>query len=98
MAAEFPTHETVNPSAEEYVRGNLHTNTVEGFFSVFKRGTRGVYQHWSEKHLHRYLAEFDFRYNARSALGVEDEARTEKALRGIKGKWLTYRQPDGEVV
>ena len=74
--------------------GDIHTNTVEGYFSIFKRGMKGVYQHCSEKHLHRYLAEFDFRYNARSALGVEDEARTEKALRGIKGKRLTYRPAD----
>jgi hypothetical protein len=69
----------------------MRTHTLENYYSVFKRGMKGVYQHCSEKHLHRYVAEFDFRYNARSALGVEDEARTEKALRGIKGKRLTYR-------
>ena len=75
-------------------RPSIHTNTVEGYFSVFKRGMRGVYQHCSEKHLHRYLAEFDFRYNNRTALGVEDEARTDKMLKGIVGKRLTYRPTD----
>ena len=87
----FADHETVAHAAGEYVRGDVHTNTVEGYFSIFKRGMKGVYQHCSEKHLHRYLAEFDFRYNARSALGVEDEQRALKALKGIKGKRLTYR-------
>jgi ISXO2-like transposase domain len=67
------------------------TNTVEGFYSIFKRGMKGIYQHCSEKHLHRYLAEFDFRYNNRIALGVNDSARTETALRGIVGKRLMYR-------
>ena len=75
---------------DEWVRGTVYTNTVEGYFSLFKRGMRGVYQHCSEKHLHRYLAEFDFRYNARSALGVEDVERTERALKGIVGRRLTY--------
>lgn len=70
----------------------IHTNTVEGYFSVFKRGMRGVYQHCKEKHLHRYLAEFDFRHNNRTALGVEDLERAEKALRGVSGKRLTYRK------
>ncbi len=94
---DYAEHGVVNHSAKEYVSRadpTVHTNTVEGYFSIFKRGMKGVYQHCSEKHLHRYLAEFDFRYNARSALGVEDEARTEKALRGIKGKRLTYRVTD----
>ena len=86
----FASHETVNHAAEEYVRGDVHTNTVEGYFSIFKRGMKGVYQHCSEKHLHRYLAEFDFRYNARSKLGVEDEARRDRAILGAKGKRLTY--------
>ena len=92
-------HLTVNHASGEYVSQardastleDIHTNTVEGYFSIFKRGMRGVYQHCSEKHLHRYLAEFDFRYSARSALGVEDEARASKAIKGIKGKRLTYR-------
>ena len=88
-------HETVRHSAGEYVRGLVHTNTVEGVFSIFKRGMKGVYQHCGEKHLHRYLAEFDFRYNARVALGVNDAARADKALRGVVGKRLTYRPTDG---
>ena len=90
-------HGVVNHSQEEYVRGDIHTNSVEGYYSVFKRGMKGVYQHCSEKHLHRYLAEFDFRYNNRSKLGIEDEQRSEKALRGIKGKRLTYRTAGGEA-
>ncbi len=99
---DFASHDRVDHSKEEYVRYELgraviHTNTVEGYFALFKRGMRGVYQHCSEKHLHRYLAEFDFRYNARSALGVEDEARTEKMLKGIVGKRLTYRRPDQDA-
>jgi len=70
---------------------NIHTNTVEGFFSVFKRGMKGIYQHCKKKHLHRYLAEFDFRYNNRSALGFEDPERAEKLLQGVKGKRLIYQ-------
>lgn len=84
-------HAMVNHFAEEYVRGDVHVNTLEGYFSIFKRGMKGVYQHCSEKHLHRYLAEFDFRYNNRTKMGVTDEARTAKALRGIVGKRLMYR-------
>ena len=96
---DFASHDRTDHSKGEYVRYEegrpaIHTNTVEGYFSLFKRGMRGVYQHCSEKHLHRYLAEFDFRYNNRSALGVEDVARTEKALRGIVGKRLTYESSD----
>lgn len=89
----FAEHETVHHSSGEYVRGDVHTNSAEGYFSIFKRGMRGVYQHCGEKHLHRYLAEFDFRYNNRIALGVNDEKRAEKALRGARGKRLTYRRP-----
>jgi transposase-like protein len=92
----FAGHEAVNHSAGEYVRGDVHTNTLEGYYSVFKRGMKGTYQHCGEKHLHRYVAEFDFRYNNRSAMGVEDAARTARALKGIVGKRLTYRRPDGE--
>jgi transposase-like protein len=91
IGAEVAAHETVKHSAGEYVRGDVHTNTVENVFSVFKRGMKGIYQHCAEKHLHRYLAEFDFRYNARIALGVNDEARADRALKGIVGKRLTYR-------
>jgi transposase-like protein len=90
----FAGHGSVNHSAEEYVRaGFWHTNTVENFFSIFKRGIYGVYHHVSETHLHRYATEFDFRYNRRMALGIDDAARTDAAIRGIAGKRLTYRQP-----
>ncbi len=87
----FKGHGVVTHSKEEYVRGDIHTNTVEGYFSIFKRGIKGIYQHCSERHLHRYLAEFDFRYNNRIAKGVDDSARAEAMLRGIVGKRLTYR-------
>jgi len=83
-------HEMVNHQIEEYVRGEAHTNTLEGFFSIFKRGMKGVYQHCQEKHLHRYLAEFDFRYNNRIARGVDDASRTVSALKGAAGKRLMY--------
>lgn len=85
-------HQFVRHNIGEYGRGEAHTNTIEGFFSIFKRGMRGVYQHCSEEHLHRYLAEFDFRYSERAALGVEDAERADKALKGIEGKRLTYRR------
>ena len=88
----FADHDTVKHSAKEYVRGDVHTNTVEGFFSIFKRGMKGIYQHCSEAHLQRYLAEYDFRYNHRIALGIDDEARADAALKGIVGKRLTYRR------
>jgi transposase-like protein len=91
---DFAEHHVVKHGQEEYVRGEVHTNTIEGYFSIFKRGMKGVYQHCGKQHLHRYLAEFDFRYNNRSALGVEDAERSERALAGIKGKRLTYRNPD----
>ena len=87
----FASHETVRHSEDEYVRGDAHTNTVEGFFSILKRGVYGVYQHVSEAHLHRYLAEFDHRYNNREKLGVNDVERAARALRGAKGKRLTYQ-------
>ncbi len=87
----FKSHETVTHSADEYVRGDVYTNTVEGFFSTFKRGMRGVYQHCGEKHLHRYLAEFEFRYNSRIALGIGDAERADGILKGIVGKRLLYR-------
>jgi ISXO2-like transposase domain len=83
------------PSGKPYI---IHTNTIEGYFSIFKRGMKGVYQHCSEKHLHRYLAEFDFRYNNRIALGVDDVERSKTALKGIVGKRLTYRWPDRSAV
>ncbi len=93
LGDEFWMHQTVNHSADEYVRGIVHTNTVEGYYSIFKRGMKGVYQHCKEKHLHRYLAEFDFRYSNRVRLGVDDIERTERAIKGIVGKRLTYKTP-----
>lgn len=93
MDAHFASHEAVKHTAGEYVRGDVTSNTVENYFSVFKRGMRGVYQHCSEKHLHRYLAEFDFRYNNRAKLGVNDPERAATLAAGIVGKRLTYRRP-----
>jgi hypothetical protein len=90
-------HDAVNHSKGEYARGDVTTNTVEGFFSIFKRGFKGVYQHCGEQHLHRYLAEYDFRYNNRTALGVEDVERTSNALKGIQGKRLTHRRTSGRA-
>jgi transposase-like protein len=87
----FAKHERVNHSEEEYARGDVTTNTVEGFFGIFKRGMRGIYQHCGEQHLQRYLYEFDFRYNNRIALGVDDATRADNALKGVLGKRLTYR-------
>ena len=77
------------------MRGDAHTNTIEGYFSIFKRGIYGVYHHVSQQHLKRYLGEFDFRYNERIALGVTDTQRAAKAIKGAAGKRLTYRQPRG---
>lgn len=91
IGRQFARHETVKHREDEYVRGDAHTNTAEGFFSIFKRGMIGTYQHCSEKHLHRYLAEFDFRYSNRTKLGVDDAERTARAVKGIVGKRLTYR-------
>lgn len=85
-------HDTVRHADKEYVRGTVHTNTIEGFFSIFKRGMRGVYQHCGEQHLHRYLAEFDFRYSNRASLEISDTVRAEKIVKGAAGKRLTYRR------
>lgn len=87
----FKAHEAVNHTLKEYVRGDIHTNTIEGYFSILKRGLNGVYQHCSKQHLKRYLGEYDFRYNYREKLGYDDLARTNIALKGIEGKSLTYR-------
>jgi transposase-like protein len=92
----FASHKTVKHTANEYVRGNAHSNTVEGFFSILKRGVYGVYQHVSEAHLNRYLAEFDFRYSNREKLGVNDVERADRALIGAKGKRLTYATSSGK--
>ena len=96
---DFASHDRVDHSKDEYARYEegrpvIHTNTVESYFSIFKRGMRGTYQHCKEKHLHRYLREFDFRHNNRTALGVEDVERATKAIAGAKGKRLTYRASD----
>jgi hypothetical protein len=93
VGRDLAAHETVNHGREEYARGDVTTNTVEGFYSIFKRGMKGVYQHCSEKHLHRYLSEFDFRYSNRTALGVTDQERAAKIAKAIGGKRLTYRLP-----
>lgn len=90
IGREFASHGVVRHGIGEYVRGDIHTNTIEGYFSILKRGLKGTYQHVSEKHLKRYLGEFDFRYNHRVALGVSDTERAEAALKGIEGKRLTY--------
>lgn len=87
----FEKHDRINHSIGEYVRGDVHTNTIENYFSILKRGINGVYHHVSQQHLKRYLAEFDFRYNERSALGVTDTDRMVKALTGIVGKRLMYK-------
>ncbi|WP_375454908.1 IS1595 family transposase [uncultured Methylobacterium sp.] len=94
LSAHFGEHSTVKHSIGEYVRGEVHSNTIEGYFSIFKRGMKGVYQHCAEKHLHRYLAEFDFRYNTRTKLGFSDYERSCQLARGIEGKRLTYRRAD----
>lgn len=91
LGKRYAAHETVNHSIGEYVRGGAHTNTIEGYFSIFKRGMKGVYQHCSADHLKRYLAEYDFRYNNREGLGVNDSDRMTAALAGIKGKRLVYK-------
>lgn len=95
IGEEFLDHISVNHSANEYARmgGYVHINSAENFYSILKHGLVGVYHHVSEAHLHRYLAEFDFRYSNRCDLGFEDAARTEKALKGLEGKRLMYRQP-----
>ena len=90
-----PLHQSVNHSIGEYVRGDAHTNTIEGFFSIMKRGITGVYHHVSPQHLKRYLAEFDFRYNERAALAVTDVERATKAVKGVVGKRMTYQRSNG---
>jgi transposase-like protein len=94
VGAHFADHQTVNHSQYEYARGPVSTNTIEGVFSIFKRGMVGTYQHCGEQHLHRYLAEFDFRYNNRASLEIDDQDRAKNALKGIVGKRLTYRRID----
>jgi transposase-like protein len=93
IGGEFAKHETVKHSDYEYARGDVTTNSVEGYFSIFKRGMRGIYQHCSEKHLHRYLAEYDFRFNHRVALGFNDGERAALAVKNAAGRRLTYHGP-----
>ena len=89
--------DSVNHSIGEYVRGEAHTNTIESYFAIMRRGIIGTYHHVSQQHLKRYLAEFDFRYNNRSALGVDDQSRADRLIRGIVGKRLTYRDSSAEA-
>ncbi|MES1202477.1 MAG: IS1595 family transposase [Pseudomonadota bacterium] len=96
LGREFAAHETVNHQIDEYVRGDAHSNTVEGYFSILKRGLTGTYHAVSEAHLHRYLAEFSFRYSNREKLGINDVNRADLALVGVKGKRLTYQTTRGE--
>ena len=97
IAKHFAGHGTTNHNAGQYVDyadNTIHSNTVEGYFSIFKRGMKGVYQHCGEQHLHRYLAEYELRYNNRVANGFDDTARAAEGLKGIVGKRLTYARPD----
>ena len=100
VGKEFAKHDVVDHSRDEWgytdhrTGVKINTNTIEGFYSIFKRGMQGVYQHCGEQHLHRYLAEFDFRYSNRSKLGVNDAQRAAKIVEGAKGKRLMYRRPD----
>lgn len=94
----FASHETVKHSAKEYARGDVNTNSAEGFFGVFKKGMKGVYQQCSEKHLNRYVTEFGFRHNTRALLGFNDTQRTDLAIAGTVGKRLTYRRTDEAYV
>ncbi|HEV2568683.1 IS1595 family transposase [Sphingomonas sp.] len=97
LGTDFAEHGTTLHGIRQYVHPEdrtIHTNTVEGAFSIFKRGMKGVYQHCGEQHLHRYLAEFEFRYNHRIANGVDDRQRAVQSLKGIVGKRLTYARPD----
>jgi transposase-like protein len=95
--APVASHEMVDHHKFEWVRDDVHTNTLEGFFSVLKRGLVGVYQHVDIKHLDRYLAEFDFRQNTRVKLGINDEQRADIALKGFAGKRLTYQTTNSEA-
>lgn len=93
---DFAAHRRVAHAQDEYVSRDdrtVHTNTVEGFFSIFKRGMKGIYQHCGQQHLQRYLYEFDFRYTFRAGNGYDDAERTAVAIKGARGKRLTYRQP-----
>jgi transposase-like protein len=97
FSLHFADHQRVTHGAGEYGRGEVHTNTIEGYFSIFKRGMRGVYQWCGEKHLHRYLAEFDFRYSNRAANGFNDADRADALLKGVIGRRLTYETTGGRA-
>jgi transposase-like protein len=100
LGKHFAGHDFTRHGAGQYVdyeNPTIHTNTIEGAFSIFKRGMKGVYQHCGKKHLHRYVAEFEFRYTNRIATGVDDNARSVEALKGIVGKRITYRRADGQI-
>ena len=97
VGGEFAEHGTVNHAAGQYVDGDAHVNGLENFYSVFKRGMKGVYQHCSERHLNRYVDEFGFRHNNRIGRGIDDEQRASNILQGVKGKRLTYRTTDRKV-
>ncbi|MEX0367996.1 MAG: IS1595 family transposase [Ruegeria sp.] len=97
IGKEFGGHEIVNHRADEYVRGDVHTNTVEGYYSIFKRGMKGIYQHCGRQHLHRYVAEFDFRYTNRAANDIDDTVRANLILKGAEGKRLTYRRTNSRA-
>ena len=97
LKKEFATHDLVQHGEGEYGRGDVQTNTIEGYLSIFKRGMKGVYQHCGKQHLHRYTAEFEFRYNHRIANGTDDTIRADLILKGAEGKRLTYRRPDARA-
>jgi hypothetical protein len=97
LKKQFASHETVDHFKDEYARGDVTTNTVEGYFSILKRGINGVYHHVGRQHLHRYLSEFDFRYNHRIRLGANDEERARLALKQVDGRRLMYRKPHGKL-
>lgn len=98
LGKEYASHEFVSHGQKEYARGDVTTNRIEGYFSIFKRGMKGVYQHCGKQHLHRYLAEFDFRYSNRAAKDIDDTTRAQAILRGAEGKRLTYRRADSGLV
>ena len=97
IGKEFADHQSVAHGDDEWVRGDAHTNTIEGYFSIFKRGMKGIYQHCGKQHLHRYVSEYEFRYNYRSANGYNDADRADAILKSAEGRRLTYRRPDARA-
>jgi len=94
VGREFAAHGIINHGSKEYARGDVTTNTVESSFALLKRGLYGTFHHVSEEHLQRYATEFDFRWNHRAKLGINDDQRANAILKGIEGKRLTYQQTD----